>query len=368
MSYHGFSKTAAIVILAATLGCKTSDDLLLDPSLSVNSASSIDVLDWNLYVGTDLTAVVQALLSQDPTDDLPALLNGIATLQETAFPVRAEAIADAIARAKPQVVGLQEASDIDIDLTPLGLPVKVDLDFLAILQAALASRGLDYQVGASVQNFSATPFPGISLLDHDVLLVDPERVNLVAADGRNYAANIGMVAPGVNLIRGWVAVTAEVDGSIVTFVNTHLEVGEGTPLSLLRAAQATELMAVVGTATPVVVMGDFNDPPSSLMHQVVTGAGFTDVWSEFHPGVEGLTCCHLPDLSDKVARFDQRIDYLFARGLGHPRAGLQGSMKLLGAHPADHVSGSSHTLWPSDHAGLIGSLLRVPAVGVPVVP
>ena len=39
-------------------------------------------------------------------------------------------------------------------------------------------------------------------------------------------------------------------------------------------------------------------------------AGFTDVWAALHPQQAGLTCCHLADLSDARANFDQRIDYV----------------------------------------------------------
>jgi hypothetical protein len=64
-------------------------------------------MSQNLYVGADVDLVIRALASPDPSDDLPALLFAIETVGQTAYPARAEAIADAIARARPHAVGLQ---------------------------------------------------------------------------------------------------------------------------------------------------------------------------------------------------------------------------------------------------------------------
>ena len=175
-------------------------------------ASAITVMTQNLYVGADVDAVIGALASPDPNDDVPALLFAINTLGETDFPARADAVADAIARARPHVVGLQEVSVIDIDLTGLGLPIVVHLDFLAILQAKLAERGLHYVLAAQVQNITAVPLPGISLVDHDAMLVDADRVTIVSANGQNFAVNVGVVAPGVELKRGWVTARTTIDG------------------------------------------------------------------------------------------------------------------------------------------------------------
>ena len=104
-----------------------------------DGSSEIVVMTQNLYVGADVDLVIHALATPDPGDDFPALLSAIETLGKTDFPVRAAAIAAEIARTRPQAVGLQEVSQINIDLRPLGVPVTVDQDFLVILQAALAA-------------------------------------------------------------------------------------------------------------------------------------------------------------------------------------------------------------------------------------
>lgn len=320
-------------------------------------ASGITVMTQNLYVGADVDAVIGALASPDPNDDVPALLFAINTLGETDFPARAEAVADAIAGARPHVVGLQEVSVIDIDLTGLGLPVVLHLDFLAILQAKLAERGLNYTLAAQVQNITAVPLPGISLVDHDAMLVDADRVTVTSAGGQNFAVNVGVVAPGVELKRGWVFARVTIDGQPYTFVSLHAEADlAGAQLDGLRAVQIGEVVGTVGGDARVVMMGDFNDVPGSSMYDVMTGAGFTDVWAALRPGVIGFTCCHLPNLSDRVARFAQRIDYVFSRGITGPGDGVFGRIDRFGDVPADRIPGPAHPLWPSDHVGVTATL------------
>ena len=154
----------------------------------------------------------------------------------------------------------------------------------------------------------ASPLPGINITDSDALLVDATRVQIGATSGQIFTYNIGVVAPGVDIKRGWMTAQLTIGGRTYTAVNTHLESGSAPGLDQLRAAQAQEIAIGLGTASPVIMTGDFNDVPGSLMHQVLSGAGFTDVWAALRPHAEGLTCCHLADLSNEQATFDQRID------------------------------------------------------------
>ena len=88
------------------------------------------------------------------------------------------------------------------------------------------------------------------------------------------------------------------------------------------------------------------------MYQVVTGAGFSDAWAAIIPGEPGPTCCHLANLANERPTFDQRIDYVFARGIGRLRDG-KASISRVGAKPRDIIPGPAHSIWPSDHAGLV---------------
>ncbi len=358
-----------VSFLLAAVAAACADRAPTAPSADFNITASpagpqgIAVMTQNLYVGADVDLVIGALATPDAGDDIPALLFAIETLGKTDYPARAAAIADEIARRRPHVVGLQEVSVIDIDLTPLGLPIVVDLDFLVILQAKLAERGLHYSVAAKVQNIvAAPPLPGnsvVSLVDYDALLVDDDRVTVGSAGGQTFAVNVGEVAPGVVLKRGWVWARVEIARQHYTIVSTHAEADlAGAHLSELRAAQLSQLVGTITSPERVIIMGDLNDTPGSLMYQVLAGAGFTDMWAALRPGVVGLTCCHLADLSDQVAAFYQRIDYVFTRGpgLGWHRQNLAGQIDQFGDVPADRVPGPAYLIWPSDHAGLVATL------------
>jgi endonuclease/exonuclease/phosphatase family metal-dependent hydrolase len=314
---------------------------------------AVSVMTQNMYVGADVDAIIGALLTPDPNDDVTALLQQIQILQETDFPTRANALADAIAARRPHIVGLQEVSTLDMDLTALGIPFTYDMDFLTVLNQALEARGLRYRVAGKVQNFVAAPIPGISLTDYDVVLVDKARVRVgrhVVA--RVYSNNLGPVTPGVELSRGFVSFAARIGGRWYRVASTHLESDlGGQNLSPLRAAQMQELVQLLGQGSPAIIMGDLNDFAGSPMHQAALDAGFTDTWAALEPADPGFTCCHASDLTD--ARIpNQRIDYIFARGIGHRHSPLVGKIARIGLLPEEMVSGPVHPIYASDHAGL----------------
>lgn len=343
-----------IGVVAAIAACTdhpTSPEEGPDLDRFGRGSDAVTIMSRNLYVGLDADAVIAALANGDPADDVPALMEAIDVLQRTDFPKRAAAIAAEIDKARPHAVGLQEVSEIDIDLSALGLPVVIDIDFLPILQEALRGRGLEYVVAGAVKNIEAAPVPGISLVDYDVLLVDATRVTVNGAEGHNFAANIGVVAPGVELKRGWVQADVTIGDSEYHLVTTHLESGAGDPFSGLRALQVSELIAQLPTDHPVILMGDLNDSEGSPMYQALTASGFVDLWVSYRPGTAGFTCCHASDLSNDRAEFDQRIDYIFTLGVDAGR--LQGLMQRTGYRPAERLLGPAHSIWPSDHAGLV---------------
>jgi hypothetical protein len=348
---------AATALLLAAACTEDANDSPFGPSEEPEAAGGgiggLTVLTRNLYVGADADAVIAALASPDPADDIPAVLTAAGTLGRTDYGRRAAAFADEIARARPHVVGLQEVSAIDLVIPPLGIDIQ--LDFLPVLQRELAARGLGYEVAARVGNFEATPFPGVRLADDDVLLVDRDRVTVHGTTARRFSANVGEVAPGVVLTRGWVSAAVTIGGRAYTIASTHLESGSVAGLDQLRALQAAELAEALSGASAAIVMGDLNDVPGSPMHRVLAGAGFTDIWRALRPGTIGFTCCHLPDLSNQVEQFDERIDYVFARGIGAEGV-LRGQVSRVGEVPADRVVAGDHLVWPSDHAGLVASL------------
>lgn len=331
-------------------------------------ASTITVYTQNLYVGADVDAIVEA---PDQQQALAALIQAAGTLQRTSFATRAAAIADEIARTKPDVVGFQEGSKIDVDLTPIGLPLSAHEDFLATIKSALSARGLtNYVVADTVTDVQAN-LGVASLIDYDIMLVNADRVTLRSVVKRNFANNDGLFG-GVNLIRGFVEARITVGGRDYVVVTTHAEgtdlTAAGVDYHQLHVKQMQEIVDEVNKVDePAIVMGDLNDEDTSPMYQVMLNAGFADDWRTLRPGVDGNTCCHLSDLSDprpQLGRFHQRIDFVFARGVGHANRDVTGRIVEYGLLPSDRLAGPEGTIWPSDHAGLLATLVRVPAGGV----
>jgi hypothetical protein len=71
--------------------------------------------------------------------------------------------------------------------------------------------------------------------------------------------------------------------------------------------------------------------------------------------VTGNTCCEAADLSNQLPALVERIDFVFARGIG-----VQGQINLVGEVPADKVAGAAGPVWPSDHAAVLLNLLSPP--------
>src|SRR3970282_1856416 len=99
----------------------------------------------------------------------------------------------------------------------------------------------------------------IRLVDYDAMLVDTDLVTVDYAYGFNFAYNLGEIAPGVVLKRGFVWVGATIEGATYHFVSTHLEPDLGPyDLSDLRSAQAWKIAGLLADSTPAFVMGDLN--------------------------------------------------------------------------------------------------------------
>ena len=349
----------ALAGLALAAACTDQAPLPTDPSLAAGTtpaATPVTVMTQNMYVGADLDAVIRALLGGG--DPIPALVQAVNTLLANDLDTRVAAMADNIARQRPQVVALQEVSGIVLELPspPFPSPISVSQDFTVQLLAALAARGLEYEVAAANLNFTIdlTPLVGvpIRLTDQEVLLVD-RRVEVLASSHAVFSCPPLCIPLSFGTIRrGWVRLDARIAGRAMTFVGTHLESGSDPLTSALRAAQAQVLAGMFsGVANPVVLMGDLNDVPGSPMDAAFQQAGFTDLWTAAGSG-PGNTCCHHPDL--RAGDLHKRIDYVMVRGGFRNGAGeIIGGARIGVIDPLLSAGGP---LWPSDHGGLAAHL------------
>ena len=162
--------------------------LLLPGMAQAKDKRELRVMTRNLYLGSSLNSAVSA---PDATAFLFAVAGIYSTVQFTDFPTRANAIADEIATHVPDIIGLQEVSN----WTSFGPgAIAPSLDFLAILQQALADRGLAYSVAAVSDNANIGPVPllfpcggplgacFLSFQDRDVILVNDDTADLAISN------------------------------------------------------------------------------------------------------------------------------------------------------------------------------------------
>jgi endonuclease/exonuclease/phosphatase family metal-dependent hydrolase len=347
----------------------------------------ITVMTRNLYLGADLGPAIRANSICGAIDAGGKILNDV---DASNFPERAKLLADEIAKAKPDLLGLQEVAlwrfqdTSDFTVTP---STNVRYDFLQLLQDELKARGANYKVAVMQDEFDqelpadrdgsdATgegPFAGCGadedgrLTMRDGILVRKGSKVKVSDPNQGhfenlYKVNLGGALP-ISVLRGWESVEAKIKGkkskrgAKFHFVNAHLE-AFGDPA--IREAQAREMIAPGGplqTKKQLIFVGDINSggPEDKV------GPGFTD------PGDEGAynvytqeggltnlgtrqTCCY-PDVFQSVIgdyRFDHTVDHIFAK----PKV-KQLKSYVTGNDPS--VAGPGGVV-ASDHGGLVSRL------------
>ena len=304
--------------------------------------SSLRILTWNLYLGADISRIFGAGLAE-----LPGRVAGLwSMVGETDFTARARALADCMARAAPDVLALQEV--FRWAAGPPGRMPAATLDFLALVTAALAERGLDYDLAAR----SAGPplwlplaagdggWNGVWLQDAVVILVRRGRCTAGnPLDGRFGTRHQVTLAGSIFPIdRGWVAADLRHPGGRARLVCTHLEYFKPE----VQLPQLAEILAgPADVEGPVVIAGDFNSGPGSPVWRRLAEAGFADGWVGRGAGA---TSGQAEDLRNHPGILADRIDGVFVRGMQPVAAAVLGDLAT------DRTPGG---LWPSDHAGVV---------------
>lgn len=334
------------------------------------SRSRIDreltVMTQNLYLGSSLTPALAAGSGQEFVE---AVAQIYATVIYTDFPARAEAIADEIADHRPDLIGLQEVTR----WTTGGSGAPPGYDFLAILQAELTERELDYSVAAVADNASIGPaplaFPGcvgatgitcsVQLDDRDVILVNDDRDDLTWSDPRRGRFEAQAVIPSavgpLSFDRGWASIEARLAGQPFRFVNTHLETED---FPAVQEAQAAEFLVGPARGGTVIATGDFNsaaDGSNTTSYAQLTAPGkFRDAWHEAQLG-SGWTCCQRSNtpplapgaLNNPSSTLDTRIDLVLGRGAARAETATLVADTPFQVEPP---------FWSSDHAGVVAEM------------
>jgi len=377
-------------ILVAIAGCEPAAPAPVTTTAAA-SASAVDpgnasgnklvtVTSQNLYLGADLMPVI---LAPTAAEFVAATTQVWATVQandrgDSAEDVlaRLDGIADEIASATPDLVGLQEAYTWEVAAPGTSDFVTV-YDYLATLRAKLAERGLDYAPVAELPlfRFAAPIATGhmIRMTDHQVILArsgvhvsNPQADVFGPEDCASDPAcflllKVTVLGQTVAIPRGWASVDVKLEGETFRFVSAHLD-GYHPGVRTLQAMELAGTLAEVPGR--VVLVGDLNFHPDAEPHALFLSGGFVDVWTALHeepvaPGDEGFTG-GLPDLLWTDGMVNERLDYVLVRGAIRPVAA-----SVLGDREADRVPAGDVRLWPSDHAAIAATLRLVDPQFVP---
>jgi endonuclease/exonuclease/phosphatase family metal-dependent hydrolase len=342
--------------VAASLSLLT---IITGPSASaLGDQVSIRVMTQNMYIGSDLSALRSATTPTEFVAVVTQLYQNIVASQPAE---RAAAVAQEIARERPDLVALQEAWILRSGAAPA---TNVVSDQLEALLNELRRLGQHYETIAILPNMDAE---APTLLGFDARVTD--RTVIIARAGilgpslklanmrvqdflYNQALNTPVGVPIINK-RGWASVDATVFGHTFRFVTTHLDVTP--PFAIQRAQAAEALQTGVRTTLPTVFLGDFNadprdDPsnPTFPTYQLLISAGFSDAWKQRYPSLPGFTCCQAADLLNPISTLSVTIDHVLTRGA----ISVQ-DIKLVGDRASDRTPSGR---WPSDHAGVTATL------------
>lgn len=356
---------AVLAVLAAALA--------VGPVAADERGGTLVVMTQNAYMGPDPFPGVRVRgRQQEPATLLAAASARPRWAPSVDFPTRAAAMADSIALARPDVIGLQEVSRWVGERSGVGLDLGT-IDFLPILLQALQARGLAYSVAAERWNGETGPFPyvdsgascraragagrgcTVTVQDRDVVLVNTQTPGLSVRHATVRTPSYVTQVPTVRLrgidhsfTRGFAAVDLVFRGVSLRFASTHLTVDDHADV---QEAQGLHLAGRLQRGTEVAVLtGDINSPADgsgSGTYRALLRAGLTDAWVDARDGA-GLTCCQGNTLANVNSRYRMRIDVVLLRGAVTSTTATTVNAVPFRAEPAP--------IWASDHAGVVATL------------
>jgi len=221
-------------------------------------------------------------------------------------PERCQAIADAMARDKPDVAVFQE-------VTPRALTLLLDQSWVR-------------------ESYYRAEVTGEDLGNYGMLMLS--RIPITEARYSRLPTHLD---------RGFLHGRFSVNGHPLSICSVHLESGRSA--AHLRARQLRRLFDALQNADDVVVLGDFNMRDSEDTRIIKP---YCDIWPELRSPEPGFT----EDTSINLMRFDSknkerhvRFDRVLYKGARWAPAAIE----LLGTDP---ISPSLPRVFPSDHFGL----------------
>jgi endonuclease/exonuclease/phosphatase family metal-dependent hydrolase len=321
---------------------------LAPPTTAAPRPKTATVMTRNLFLGADLIPLATAQPGHDFEEAAGKLLDQIKGTEPAA---RMKLVAGEIAKAKPDLVGLQEVTLWRTG--PKGDPAPskhVEVDYLATIKKELKRLKAPYRVVADQRtlNIEGPTDRGVDLrfTDGNVVLAR-DGVKVTGSKSRDFKNQLVIPTAALGNIsvnRSFNQLDATIHGVKLHFANAHLEAYSPD----FRLKQAKELVAgpLKSRKLPTILLGDLNSgpklpkPEDRPPYNAIAAAGFKDARTP------KFNCCFNDDL--KTGKWDHIVDHILTRPkLKVVRSFLTGREKTPGGRI------------PSDHGGVV-SVLRLP--------
>jgi endonuclease/exonuclease/phosphatase family metal-dependent hydrolase len=322
-----------IVVLAALAAA-----VLATPAQGA-PAPKVTVMTRNLFLGADLIPLATTAPGAPFMQAAGTLFDGVKATDPDA---RMKLVAGEIAKAKPDLVGLQEVSLWRTGSAPAS---QVAFDYASTITKELKRLHAHYKLvglkrGFNVEGATDRGFDIRLTLGDAILVRDGVKVSHVRTGLFKQQLTIPTQAIGnVQVTRGWDSLDATVGGAKLHFVNTHLEAYD----QATRLAQAQELVAgPLKSKRQTLLAGDLNSGPDLTNagdrppYEAIAKAGFKPLRTKTP------SCC-VDDLHGGT--WDHNVDWI----LGKP------ALKLLSSKLTGREKTASGVM-PSDHGGVVSTI------------
>ena len=322
------------------------------PAAASAKKQDLKVMTRNVYLGADLIPLASA---PDQAAFEQAAAQRFQTVQSNNFPARAKALAAEIKKAKPDVIGVQEATiwrrgADGVKDGPATPATQVVYDSSKELQKALKSAGSPYKevAGRDWFDFEAPTALGydVRVTQRDIILVRKgSKVKVKKTFRGGFTNHFDPPTPvGVaHQLRGWVGLDGTLAKKKFRFVTTHLE-------AYSAAVADQQMQQLLSSKGPLgskqrksILVGDFNSAPGANANDRGTNRDASAYYRAIDAGFRNSlparkTCCFAEDLHSTAKPLATWIDHVLVRPkLKVLKSGIVGTKQVGGLYPSDHA-------------------------------
>jgi endonuclease/exonuclease/phosphatase family metal-dependent hydrolase len=326
--------------------------LVVAPAAASAKQQDLKVMTRNVYLGADL---IPLALPKDEATFEQAAAQRFQTVQNNDFPARAKSLAAEIKKAKPDLVGVQEATTWrrgaagvkDGSATPA---TQVVYDSATELLKALKKAGAPYKQVIQRPWFD---FEAPTALGYDVRITQRDAIFIRKGSkvkvtkrfkgGFKDFLSVPTQAGVADEKRGWVGLDGTLAKHKFRFVSTHLEAYSADKAD----SQMKELLKSGGPLASKkkhsILVGDFNSAPGSNANDRGTSPDANAYYSAIDAGFRNplpkrKTCCFAEDLHSTADQLETWIDHVLVRPkIKAVKSGIVGTKQVGGLYPSDHA-------------------------------